>query len=425
MTRFDRVEPRLSELLTDLAAPSMPDYTDDVLARTAGLRQRPRWTLPERWLPMGVLAQRSVYVPRVPWRAVIVAALLLVALAATLAWFGSQRRAAPPFGLARNGLIMYAVDGDLVTWNPDTETTATILSGATDDFTGMFSRDGTKLAFLRRERPDGGKREPELISIQVASADGSNPIDLTGPLEAPDQWDWSPAGDLIAVQSVIDGRRTLQVVRTDGSERPRVLETGMEVTFVTFIPPNGDEIVFRGVADTPDGKRSGIYAISPDGGALRALTPTDGNPDDGYQAPTPSPDGRHLLYQFWDPVAERVRMHQLDLVTGVDEAVGPTGARYGEGSGMYSADGKLIAYRGFQEGGFELYVVPADGSAAPRQLRGMTTGEAWHEFSPDGTKVMLNQFNIARTLLIDVASGEVQPLSDNIKDPGSWQRLAP
>ena len=249
MTRFDRVEPRLTELLTDLAAPSMPDYTDDVLARTAGLRQRPRWTLPERWLPMGVLAQRSVYIPHIPWRAVIVAALLLVALAATLAWFGSQRRAAPPFGLARNGLIMYAVDGDLVTWNPDTQTTTTILSGPTDDITGIFSRDGTKLAFLRRERPPNPP-EPELLSIQVANADGSNPVDLTGPVLAPDQWDWSPAGDLIAVQSLIDGHRTLQVVPTDGSDRPRVLDTGMEVTFVSFLPPNGDEIVFRGVAET-------------------------------------------------------------------------------------------------------------------------------------------------------------------------------
>ena len=106
MTRFERVEPRLSELLTELAAPSLPDYTDDVLARTAGLRQRPRWTLPERWLPMGVLAQRSVYMPRIPWRTVIVAALLIVTLAAVLAWAGSQRRVAPPFGLARNGLIV-------------------------------------------------------------------------------------------------------------------------------------------------------------------------------------------------------------------------------------------------------------------------------------------------------------------------------
>ena len=374
---------------------------------------------------MGVLAQRSVYIPRVPWRAVIVAALLLVVLAATLAWFGSQRRAAPPFGLARNGLIMYAVDGDLVTWNPDTETTTTILAGPTDDFTGMFSRDGTKLAFLRRERPDGAKGQPELISIQVANADGSNPIDLTGPLDAPDQWDWSPAGDLIAVQSLIDGRRTLQVVRTDGSERPRVLDTGMEVTFVSFLPPNGEQIVFRGVAETPDGKRSGIYAISPDGSDLRALTPTDGDPDDSYQGPTPSPDGRHLLYQSWDRVAERVRLRQLDLATGADQVIGVTGAPYGEGGGMYSPDGKLIAFRGFSNNAFQLWVVPADGSADPRPLGGYLSGDAWHEFSPDGTKVMLNQFDVARTLLIDAQTGEAEALPDGVTQPGTWQRLAP
>jgi Tol biopolymer transport system component len=422
MTRFDRVEPRLSELLTGLAAPSIPDYTDDVLARTAGLRQRPRWTLPERWLPMGVLAQRSVYVPRLPWRTVIVAALLLVVLAATVAWFGSQRRPAPPFGLARNGSIMYAVDGDLVTWNPDTETTTTILSGPTDDITGMYSRDGTKLAFLRREHP--AAPPPELISIQVANADGSNPIDLTGPLNAPDQWDWSPAGDLIAVQSLIDARRTLQVVRADGSERPRILDTGMEVTFVSFMPPNGDEIVFRGVAKTPDGERSGIYAISRDGGAARALTSVNGHPNDDYQVPTPSPDGRHLLYQSWDPAAQRSRSHMLNLATGEDETFGQTGARYGEGSGMFSPDGKLIAYRGIADGAFQLFVVPADGSAEPRALSGYLTGDAWHEFSPDGTKVMVNRFDYG-TLLIDVATGEAEALPHAVTEPGTWQRLAP
>ena len=196
MTRFDRVEPRLAELITELAAPSLPDYTDDVLARTAGLRQRPRWTLLERWLSMGVLAQRSAYIPRVPWRAVIVAALLIVVVAATLAWVGSQHRAAPPFGPARNGLIMYTVDGDLFSWDPESGMSRPLLEGPTDDFTGIYSRDGTKLAFLRRERP-AANGEPELISIQVANADGTNPLDVTGPLDAPDQWDWSPAGDAI------------------------------------------------------------------------------------------------------------------------------------------------------------------------------------------------------------------------------------
>jgi Tol biopolymer transport system component len=323
-------------------------------------------------------------------------------------------------------MIMYAVDGDLVTWDPDTEQTTTILSGPTDDFTGMFSRDGTKLAFLRRERQPSAT-EPELISIQVANADGSNPTDTTGPLEAPDQWDWSPAGDLIAVQSLIDGHRTLQVVPTDGSERPRMLETGMEVTFVSFLPPNGEEIVFRGVTPASDGSHSGLFAISPNGGQARPLTETDGHAEFDYQGPTPSPDGRHLVYQAWDPAAERVRFHMLDLATGADETFGETGARYGEGGGMFSPDGKLIAYRGYSDGAFQLWIVPADRSAEPRPLGGYVQGDAWHEFSPDGTTVMVNRTGSGAgsgTLLIDVATGDSISLPDST-EPGTWQRLAP
>jgi WD40-like Beta Propeller Repeat len=423
MTRFDQVEPRLAELITELAAPSLPDYTDDVLARTAGLRQRPRWTLLERWLPMGVLAQRSAYVPRVPWRAIIVAALLLVAVAATLAWVGSQRRVAPPFGLARNGLIMYTVEGDLLSWDPGSGASRTLLEGASDDFTGMYSRDGTKLAFLRRERPPT-ETEPELISIQVANADGTNPVDVTGPLDAPDQWDWSPAGDAIVVQSKIAGRPTLQVVPSDGSEPLRVLDTGMAVTFPTWLPPNGDEIVFRGVAKTPDGLRSGLFAISPDGGEPRPLTATDGHPKFGYEGTALSPDGAHLLYQVWDPVAEMETQHLLDLRTGTDEALPRTGAWFGEGGGVFSPDGSLVAFRGFEEDGYQLYIVAADGSAEPRALTGITPGDAYIEFAPDGTKVMLNRIG-SGTLLIDVESGVAEAIPGTVKDPASWQRLAP
>jgi len=423
MTRFDRVEPRLPELLSQLAAPGLPDYTDDVLARTAGLRQRPRWTLLERWLPMGVLAQRSVYLPRVPWRTVIVAALVLVTLAAILAWAGSQRRAAPPFGLARNGQIMYAVDGDLVAWNPDDGSTTTILSGPTDDFTGIYSRDGTKLAFLRRESPSTANK-PETISINVANADGSNPIDLTGPLEAPDQWDWSPAGDLIAVQSIIGRQRTLQVVPTDGSAPPRILETGGTVTWPWFLPPSGEEILYRGVVQTPDGERSGLFAISPDGGSPRVLTPTDGHPEFDYNAPWVSPNGRQVLFESWDPVAERMRSHMLDIATGMDEAFGQTGSPYGDGSGMFSPDGKLVAIRGIGgDNSIRLYVAPADGSAEPRALSEFMT-EAWFEFSPDGTKIMVNRFNDG-TILYDVETGEAETLPGVVTEPGTWQRLAP
>ena len=114
----------------------------------------------------------------------------------------------------------------------------------------------------------------------------------------------------------------------------------------------------------------------------------------------------------------------LDLGTGTDEALPRTGAQFGEGSGVFSPDGSLVAFRGFEESGYRLYVVPADGSAEPRALTGITPGEAWHEFSPDGTKVMLNRFG-SGTLLIDVESGEAETLPGTVEDPATWQRLAP
>ena len=90
---------------------------------------------------------------------------------------------------------------------------------------------------------------------------------------------------------------------------------------------------------------------------------------------------------------------------------------------MFSPDGKLIAYRGYSDGAFQLWVVPADRSAEPRPLGAYVPGDAWHEFSPDGTTVMVNRTN-SGTLLIDVATGKAESLPDST-EPGSWQRLAP
>jgi hypothetical protein len=52
-------------------------------------------------------------------------------------------------------------------------------------------------------------------------------------------------------------------------------------------------------------------------------------------------------------------------------------------------------------------------------------GDAWHEFSPDGTKVMLNLFGSKSTVLIDVESGAAETVPDKVADPATWQRLAP
>ena len=75
-SRFDR---QLPAILEDLYLGPSPDYRDEVLATATRARQRPAWTFPGRWLPMADIADRPAFAPRVPWRAVGVA-LLIVAL---------------------------------------------------------------------------------------------------------------------------------------------------------------------------------------------------------------------------------------------------------------------------------------------------------------------------------------------------------
>ncbi len=109
----DRFERRLPEILDEISLPHVPDYTDDILDQTARIRQRPGWTLPERWLPMDLTASPA-RIGRVPWRTVGVVALLILALAVAIVVVGSRTRQVNPFyGPAANGSIIYDLEGDI------------------------------------------------------------------------------------------------------------------------------------------------------------------------------------------------------------------------------------------------------------------------------------------------------------------------
>ena len=109
MSTRDRLEQRLPSRLEELAAPRTPSYFDDVISTTARTRQRPGWSFPERWLPVSVLTDRLATAPRAPMRALAVAALLLLALAAIILVAGGSRQSnvPAPFGVAGNGRIAW------------------------------------------------------------------------------------------------------------------------------------------------------------------------------------------------------------------------------------------------------------------------------------------------------------------------------
>ncbi len=172
MMPSDRFDRRLPAILDEIAQPRTPDYFDDLLGLTARTRQRPAWTLLERWLPMVDIARQPAFARQVPWRPIAVLALILLLVAASLAFvIGSQQPVPAPFGLARNGLVAYAKDGDIYAADPITGTAKAIVTGPETDLRpDLLAR---RHAFRLRAKGDGNAG-PE--SLFVARADGTGLI---------------------------------------------------------------------------------------------------------------------------------------------------------------------------------------------------------------------------------------------------------
>ena len=144
---FDR---QISDWLHADAEHRVPEHLDAVLRRTRTERQRPAWSSLERWLPVQSTL-RFTPVPRIAWLLVVLG--LVLALAAAALWIGTRQRLPNPFGPARNGAIVMSHDGDVYALDPLTHAERLIVGGESFDFGPTFSRDGTKLLFLRGSGP--------------------------------------------------------------------------------------------------------------------------------------------------------------------------------------------------------------------------------------------------------------------------------
>jgi Tol biopolymer transport system component len=427
MTSNDRIDRTMSVWLREDAAFRVPDHLDEVLAVTRGTGQRPAWSSLERWLPVDTTFRpRLVTLPRAG-RLVMVAALILLVLAIAILAVGSyQQRLPEPFGLARNGQFVTSRDGELYLFDPVTTEPRQLSVGEGFDFSPIFSRDGTRMVFLRS---DGPLTEPAILTMMVAAADGSNLRAVTPPTKSLDWFDWSPDGTQIAYMAT----GNLHVVEVAGGEPIRLTDDG-RLHFPTWMPPDGKDIVFR-----LETRKPGIYAIAADGsGPRRLLSKTPANNEHDYQSIAVSPDGQHVTFTRWDSTKDPwvPRVYALDVATGEDVQF-PTLAGTGQrGAVPYSPDGKSVAYaRIYPDGAFELVVANADGSGNERVIgprkRGPTDGstiDASWAFTPDGTALVVRYGNdkAAATQLMPLDGSPPTP----IEGSGGFefvdvQRLAP
>ena len=387
MTTNERFERTMSAWLSDDATFRVPDHLGEVLAVTRETPQRPAWSSLERWLPMDTTFRPRLFTLPSGARLIAVAALLLLIAAIAIFAVGSQQRLPPPFGIARNGIVMTSQNGELFRVDPVTAESTPLGLGAGFDFSPIFSRDGTKFMFLRS---DGPLTEPAILTLYVANTDGSGLRAVTPLTESLDWMDWSPDGSQIAYVA----KQQLWVVDIATGEPRRISGVG-PAHFATWRPPDGKEILFRLETASP-----AIFAIAPDGASDRRLvSKTPANNKFDYQGITVAPDGAHLTFTRWseDPadVADKgwlPRVYVLDVETSAEIQL-PTERGTGQRGAAYSPDGRLLAYaRIHREGAYQLVVANADGSGDERTVGGKrpclpdgSDVDATWAFTPDGT----------------------------------------
>jgi Tol biopolymer transport system component len=437
MTSPQRLERDLPSILGDLAMGPYPDYIDDVLATTAQQRQRPAWSFPERWLPMVDIARQPVLAPRLPWRAISLAAVMIALLLAATAFFiGTQPRAPEPFGVARNGVVAYEGDGDIYTADPVTGIATAIVSSPETDVGPRFSRDGTHVVFERKL--DRGSQ------LYVARSDGSDltlvtpdPIHLTQSLlgDPWDQYQFSPDGRSIVIAASDRVRPNLWIAQSDGSGI-RPLDVGMPAYEPSFRPPDGAEILFVGTRSEPGWTSHGVFAVDPATNVVRTIVEPTANYD--LAGANWSPDGSQVAYYLWGGPSDGINAmtHVVSADgTGDQELPVPADADWNVGS-EWSNDGtRLFVLRGYTPdfANVRAAVVPADGRSAGYEVPypGVLTREccaAW-EWAPDDTKVLGTPVDDIRRrlpqIILDVETGTFSPAPWGATSDPVWQRRAP
>ena len=384
MTSNDRLERTMSTWLREDAPFRVADHLDEVLSVTSAMRQRPAWSSLERWLPVDTAFRPRFFNAPQAGRLILVAALVIALLGLLVFAIGSRQQRLPaPFGPARNGIFVTSRDGDIYTIDPSTSLSTSLVQGDGFDFSPIFSRDGTRIAFLRSNGP---LTEPAILTMMVTNADGTGLHAVTPPTKALDWFDWSPDGRQVAYMAA----GQLWVASANGGT-PAVLSGTKPAHFPTWLPPDGREIVFRLETTYP-----AIMAIRPDGTGLHALSTNRANNRFDFQGPTVSPDGSLISFTRYSEFGEPSGF-LLDPRTGTERRLpAPDGTRADNG-GLFAPDGKSIAFvRFYADSTWQIIVAPVDGSGVGTPVGPRSPGtpqdNAGHSgltFTPDGTALLV------------------------------------
>jgi Tol biopolymer transport system component len=251
--------------------------------------------------------------------------------------------------------------------------------------------------------------------LSISGADGAQPRNLTtiyaGPVLSPT---WSPDGRRLAFARCAGPRCSVYLIAADGTGE-RSLTAGSSPAW----SPDGRTLAYAG----EDGW---IRLVSVASGRSRPLPGPRAGPGNGLAW---SPDGRWLLYDggFYRPTPKhddlRNRLLLVRAAGGRARVVSRGPGFYLTSNAAWSPDSKSIAYSRRDRVGSSIasavaFVVPLDGSAAPRPLGGGAYRPP--RFTADGAAVAFNLGLGCRLRLVSLGSGTAQTLPFEACEP-AWR----
>jgi Tol biopolymer transport system component len=431
MTTQARLERDLPDILLDLAMGPTPDYVDDVLGRTVRMRQRPAWTSLERWIPVADIASRPAFAPRIPWRTIGVALVILaLVIAGAVAVIGSRQVKLPaPFGPAANGLIAYASAGEIYVGDRLSGATQLILGGPEDDSGPSHSPDGALIGFIRTVSATE-------FDIYVMRPDGAELRRLTSAPIPDTSWaQWSPDSRSIAVIREVETTSsgcstaictTNQLEMLDVADGTvRVIATADGMSFVQFRPADGQELLYRALVDGA----WGLFAMDVDGRNVRTIIePTvPAEIDMAFSGAVYAADGKRIFYEHGD-ASGCCRLWTVNADGTDAHEFLPMGPAW-DGQAIPSPDGEWISYwHNANDGGpHGITVVRADGTGPVIETGPALAGTAHWIWSPDSSTILMapTDLGFGKAYLLDPEGGPWTTVPWESTGDLDWQRIAP
>ncbi len=277
---------------------------------------------------------------------------------------------------------------------------------------------GDEVVFvLRTTSMEANKGLNDLWKVKI---DGSGLTQLTTGDAADTSPRWAPDGSSVFFLSTRSGSSQIWRLPAAGGEPVQVTDLPLDVGSYRL---------------SPDGRRLALSVEVDPGCADLACTKKRMDEDEASKASGQVYD--QLFVRHWDSWAAGRRSHlfvlpidgkgaPLDLSKGMDADV-PSKPFGGSEEYTFSPDGKSVVFTARAAGreepwstNFDLYLVPADGSAAPRNLT--AANQAWDTqpvFSPDGKTLAYLamerpgfEADRFRIVLHDLAGGSSRVLAD-------------